>query len=118
MSKRKLVNWNNVWGIKHIVKRLNHWRKYRRIVKKVQEKLPKYAPQSGIKLTWDVKPGYWINDGWDRETGEMINPRFFPVPQLRQLPPREWQSDPRIYQFDYPTKSLTYHAKERWAGYD
>ena len=93
----------------------SRWIKYRRIEKKIREKLPKYAPISGIRLEWHIVLGYYIYDGFDRYTGKMINPVFVPVPQLIQQFPRAWMKDSKMYRFDWPTKTLTTDPKLRWS---
>ena len=88
-----------------IVKQIHFWIRYIRLVVKIRNQLPNYAP-SGQMLHWNIQPGYYKDVSYDSMTGKEIRKRFVPKPRISQRNPKSMIVDDRVYEFDWNAKEL------------
>jgi hypothetical protein len=77
--------------------------KYRRIINKIRNQLPKYAPESGARLYWGIGLGYYRE--YNTVTGEPIRESFVPRITIIQKCP-DIMVDNTVYGFNWKKKEL------------
>jgi hypothetical protein len=90
------------------MKNFLRWRKF---VKRIRAELPKYHPDSGVELDWDIQI-YYRHCKYNSNTGERI--QGFPYLSLHQNKPRAIVVDPFVYRFNWKKKEIEQIQGARW----
>jgi len=88
------------------------FRQRQRILARIKRQLPKYAPDSGVTICWDIELGYYKSSRYDENTGKRIEEGFVPKPRISQGACNRIGSP--VYYFDWNKKKLKTRKGCKW----
>ena len=88
------------------------FRKHWKLLNKIESQLPRYHPETGERLNWDVELGHYKNLRFDSRTGKPTERVFVPKIRIEQTAPNRCGSP--VYYFDWYKKEIVARQGCKW----